>query len=131
MGKVTPMVRTKAVLKESGIKHQVVERYHPRSKKYPFGCSEDLFNIIDLIALDNGIVGIQVCGRDWQEHKRKIMEDEKQNTLDWLSQKGARLEVWGWRKRKKKRGGKAMYWSPRIADVMIVNKELYWEERAA
>lgn len=129
MGKQTPMTRTKAELKSHDIIHRVVERYHPRSAKYPFGCKEDLLNIIDLIALDCGIVGIQVCGTDWAEHKRKIMEDEKENTFAWLDN-GGRLEVWGWRKRKKKRGGKAMYWSPRIADVSIVHGELYWEERA-
>ena len=124
------MERTKARLKSDNIHHQVVERYHPRTKKYPFGCKQDLFNIIDLIALDNGIVGIQVCGSDLPQHKRKIMEDEKSNTRAWLENKG-RLEVWAWRKLKKKRGGKAMVWTPRIIDVLVVNNELYWEEREA
>jgi len=125
---MSPMVRTKAELKLHGIIHRVVERYHPRSKKYPFGCKEDLLNIIDLLAFDNGIVGIQVCGTDWKDHQRKIMEDEKENAFTWL-ENGGRLEVWGWRSLKKKRGGKAKYWSPRIADVSIIQGELYWEER--
>lgn len=125
----TPMQRTKAELKKHGILHRVVERYFPKSAKYPYGCKEDLFNIIDVLALDSGIVGIQVCGSDYMSHKTKIMEQEKENTLAWLSQPGARLEVWAWRRLKKVRGKKAMYWKPRIADVLIVNGELYWEER--
>ena len=122
------MQRTKAELKKYGIIHQVVERYFPPSKKYPFGFKEDLLNIIDVIALDNGIVGIQVCGSDLNAHKRKIMVDKRNNTIAWLTNNG-RLEVWAWRKLKKVRGGKAMYWAPRIIDILIVDGELYWEER--
>ena len=110
MAKTSPMMRTKSELKKYGIPHGIVERWIARARK-----RVDLFGIIDLIALDNGVVGVQVCGSDFAPHKKKIMEEEKENTLKWLSQKGARLEVWGWRKLKKKRGGKAMYWSPRIA----------------
>ena len=127
---MTPMQRTKRELKKQGIIHQVVERYHPRSKKYPFGCKQDLFNIIDLIGLDAGIVGIQVCGTDLMPHKRKIMHDEKANTRAWLENNG-RLEVWAWRKLKKKRGGKAMVWKPRIVEVLLVDNELYWKEQEA
>ena len=125
---MSPMERTKAELKKHGIWHEVVERWLPRSKKYPFGLRKDLFSIIDLIALDNGIVGIQVCGKDWMEHHRKIMSEKKENAIRWISN-GGRLEIHGWRKRKKKRGMKATYWSPRIADVFISRGELYWEER--
>jgi hypothetical protein len=117
------MVRTKAKLKKHGITHGVVERWIQRARK-----RIDLFGIIDLIALDNGIVGIQVTGTDFSSHKIKIMEEKKENTLEWLSNTG-RLECWGWRKLKKVKGKKATYWAPRIADVLIVNGELYWEER--
>jgi len=119
----SPMERTKANLKKHGITHGVVERWVQRARK-----RIDLFGIIDLIAMDNGIVGIQVTGTDFSSHKIKIMEEKKENTLEWLSNSG-RLEVWGWRKLKKVKGKKATYWSPRIADVLIINGELYWEER--
>ena len=120
---ISPMMRTKAALKKDEIKHGVVERWIQRARK-----RLDLFGIIDLIALDAGIVGIQVTGADFASHKIKIMETEKENTLEWLLNTG-RLEVWGWRKLKKIKGKKATYWSPRIADVLIVNGELYWKER--
>ena len=122
------MQRTKAELKKYNIQHSVVERYFPKSRKYPFGCKEDLFNIIDLIALDNGIVGLQICGTDFSPHRKTLMVTQKQSTINWLKN-GGRLELWGWRKRKKVRGKKATYWSARIADILLVNGELYFEER--
>jgi len=93
------------------------------------GIKVDLFNIIDLLVLHRGVLGIQVCGSDFAPHKKKIMEEHKKNTIAWLSEGQARLEVWGWRQLKKKRGGKAMFWSPRIADVLIFENELIWRER--
>jgi len=123
------MERTKAELKKDNILHGIVERFFPKSKKYPFGHKEDLFGILDLIALDNGVVGIQVCGTDLRTHKQKIMEEKKESTYRWLNDGQARFEVWAWRKLKKRKGGKAMVWKPRIIDILIVNNELYWEER--
>jgi len=123
----TYLQKTTKVLRAQGfrkyIDYQKVEYWNPFARK-----KVDLFNIIDLLVLDNGFLGIQVCGKDWMQHYRKIMEDKKENTLAWLKS-GARLEVHGWRQLKKKRGGKALVWKPRIADVLIVKKELYWEER--
>ena len=124
----SPMERTRSELKNRGIINQIVERYFPKSRKYPFGCKEDFLNIIDLIALDSGIVGIQVFGSDVMPHKKKIMHEHKSKTIAWLDN-GGRLECHGWRKRKKKRGGKAMVWSARIFDVILMNNELFWEER--
>ena len=122
---MTPMQRTLEVIKKDGLKYWIVEHWNQYSRK-----RQDLFNIIDVLVLDGGMVGFQVCGSDMASHKKKILEDEKENTFAWLSQPGARLEVWGWRKLKKKRGMKATEWRPRIADILIVNGELYWEERA-
>ena len=121
----SPMQRTIKVLKNQNIPYWIVERFIPGK---PFGKRVDLFHIIDLLALDSGIIGVQICGSDFASHKTKIMESEKTNTINWL-ENGGRLECWGWREIKKKRGMKAKHWVPRIADVLIVNKELYWEER--
>jgi len=124
----TPMQRTRAELKKHGIVNGIVERYFPKSKKYPFGHKEDFLNIIDIIGLDHGVVGYQICGTDYQPHIRKITEEKKENTIAWLMA-GARLELWGWRQLKRKRGGKALYWSPRIADILLVDGLPYVEER--
>jgi hypothetical protein len=123
------MQRTKSALKDQNIIHWIVERNFPPSRKYPKGCKEDFLHIIDLIALDNGVVGVQVCGTDWTPHVSKIIGKYAHNTTAWLQQPGTRLELWGWRKVKKKKGGKLMVWKPRIADILLMGHELYLEER--
>ena len=122
---MSPMERTKKRLKDEGVLHWIVEHFNPWSKT-----RQDLFHIIDLLALDNGVVGIQVCGSDWMPHVRKMTEEHAAYTVAWLSQPGARLELWGWRRLKKKRGGKAMVWTPRIADILLVGGRLFVEERS-
>ncbi len=118
---------TTAELRKHNIPYWNVEHYNPFSKK-----RQDLFHIFDLLVLDNGIVGVQVCGSDIKEHHQKIMVEHATNTLAWLENKG-RAEVWAWRKKKARlksgKIGKAYRWLPRIFDVLLVSGELYWEER--
>jgi hypothetical protein len=87
----------------------------------PHGIRQDLFGIIDIIALDpeRGVVGIQSCGQDFAAHERKILIERAQETCDWLSTPGTKLELWGWRKVKLKRGGVAMRWSPRVREFTM------------
>jgi hypothetical protein len=91
----------------------------------PHGIRQDLFGIIDIIALDpeRGVIGIQSCGSDFAEHWRKLTIERNQETFDWLSTPGAALELWGWRKVKLKRGGLAMRWEPRIKEVFLKDLE--------
>jgi len=126
----SPVQEMTKVLRKNNIQYDFTERHFPRSKKYPFGHSQDLFNIIDIIALDDGILGIQVCGGegDYMKHVRKIIEEYKSNTINWIVN-GGRLELWAWRRVKVKRGGKRMVWRPRIADILLAGSELYVEER--
>lgn len=129
MSESSHMQRTKKQLRDQNILHWIVERNFPPSRKHPNGCKEDLFNIIDLLALDNGVVGVQVCGTDWMPHVYKITQEHADKTRAWLRQPGTRLELWGWRKVKKKRGGKLMIWKPRIADIFLVGNNVFIEER--
>jgi len=55
-----------------------------------------------------------------KQHIRKLTEQQQTNTVAWLSQPGTRVDVWAWLKLKKKRGGKAMMWMPKIADILLV-----------
>lgn len=117
--------RTTAILRQDGVKYWKVEYRNTWANK-----TVDLFNIIDILALDGGVVGIQVCGgNDYMDHVRKLREDEAENTRAWL-EAGGRLEIHAWRKVKKKRGQKVWIWKPRVADVLLVNDEIYIEERA-
>jgi hypothetical protein len=109
---MTPTQRTLKAQKELGRKCGIVERFIQRPG---FGFRKDLFGIIDIIALDQeeGIIGVQSCGQAFSEHYRKMSEEHRQDSIDWL-EAGGKLELWGWRKLKKKRGGKAIVWKPRV-----------------
>jgi hypothetical protein len=116
---MTPTQRTIRELKNQGRKCGIVERFN--SFVGPHGIRQDLFGIIDIIALDpeRGVIGVQACGQDFSGHYKKITIDRAQETIDWLMTPGAVLELWGWRKVKLKRGGKAMRWKPRVREILL------------
>lgn len=118
---VSPTQRTLRSLRDQGRKCGIVERYNAHVG--PHGIRQDLFGIIDIIALDpeRGVVGIQSTGSAFSAHERTILEERRQDTLDWLSTPGTSLELWGWRKVKVTRGGKAMRWSPRIRTFTLAD----------
>ena len=107
--------RTIQYLRKLGLRCQTVEKYNQFSHKY-----NDLFGIIDIICLqERGIVGIQACGTDFQEHVRKITIEKSAETREWLSTPGTFLEIWGWRKVQKVKGGKQKIWKPRIKEITL------------
>lgn len=108
---LSPTQRTIQELKKRGFKTVIVEKWNPH-----VGIRQDLFGIIDIIALDpyRGVVGIQTTGSGFAGHHRKFTEEKSQECIDWLLTPGTALEIWSWRKLKKKRGEKATYWAPRI-----------------
>lgn len=117
---MTPTQRTIRELKNNGLRCAVVEKWNPHVG--PYGIRQDLFGIIDVLALDpqRGVVGVQCCaGSGFRGHWRKLTEEHAQETLDWLLTPGTVLQLWAWRKVKMKRGGKAMIWRPRIAEVTV------------
>ena len=111
--------RTIRLLKDSGIICAIVEKFN--SHVGPHGIRQDLFGIIDILALDpvRGVVGIQCCTTSFKKHIDKIIEEKAQNTIEWLKTPGTKLEIYGWRKVKMKRGGKAVIWQPRIAEITL------------
>jgi len=112
--------RTLRELRNQGRVCAIVEKWNAFAG--PHGIRQDLFGIIDVLALDpeRGVVGVQVCGQDWGSHIAKLTEERAQETYDWLSTPGTALELHGWRKIKKKRGGKLKIWRPRVA-VFVLN----------
>lgn len=126
MASLSPMQRTLAEIKKDGLRYWIVETWKEWAKR-----RIDLFHIIDLLVLDNGVRGIQVCsGSDYQDHVRKITEEHKAYTIAWLKQPGTQMEIWAWRQLKKKRGGKAMVWAPRVSDVLLIDGHLRVKERS-
>ncbi len=117
MGKakgLSAVQRTLRAMRDQGRVCGIVERFNQYAG--PFGRREDLFGIIDIIALDpqRGVVGIQACGQDFKAHITKITEEKAQESIDWLGTPGTALELWGWRKVKLRPGAVAMRWKPRV-----------------
>lgn len=110
---MTPTQRTLRECKAQGRLCGIVERWNQFAGTH--GIRQDLFGFIDIIALDTdlGIVGIQSTGQDFAGHRRKMTDDRSEEMREWL-RCGGIVELWGWRKVKKKRGGKQMVWRPRI-----------------
>lgn len=123
MAGLSPTQRTLRELKQQGRVAAIVERFNQHVG--PHGIRQDLFGIIDVIALDpqRGVVGIQSTGSDFAAHFRKLTEERAQETHDWLSTPGTSLELWGWRKVKLARGGKALRWMPRVREIVLEDLE--------
>ena len=110
MARTSSAQRTIRALKQQGYLCGMVERFNPHAG--PFGIRQDLFGFIDLIAIKPiGICAVQACGSDFKAHDIKIRDIEEAH--EWLKAGGS-IELWGWRKIKKVRGGKQMVWKPRI-----------------
>lgn len=117
---MSPTQRTIRELKNLGRRCGIVERFNAHVG--PAGIRQDLFGIIDVVALDpqQGVVGIQCCaGSGFRAHLEKILVEHAQETEDWLTTPGTSLELWAWRKLKKVRGGKAMVWRPRVQVITL------------
>ncbi len=123
MSRTTPTQRTIKLLREQGVQCGVVERWlaHVPRPDGGKGVRQDLFGIIDIIALDpaRGVVGIQACGGSgFASHRRTLLGARRSNTELWLRCHG-HLDLYAWRKVKVKRGGKAMVWSPKIETITL------------
>ena len=125
---MTPTQRTLKAQREQGRICGIVEKFN--GFVGPHGIRQDLFGFIDIIAIDpeQGIIAIQSCGQDYSGHVKKLTEDRNEAVFEWL--KHAPVELWSWRKVKLHRGGKAMRWKPRIADLSLDGEELNIVERS-
>ncbi len=124
---MSPTQRTLKANKDLGRMCGIVERFNRFGG--PHGIRQDLFGFIDIIAVDSdkGIVGIQSTGSAFSQHIHKMLEECQEPLARWLVE--AEVELWGWRKVKLKRGGKAIRWKPRIADFYLKDGEIKYKER--
>lgn len=113
---MTPTKRTLQRCRKLGWIPDVTERWLPRTRR-----RKDLFGFIDVLAINlqgtaSDLIGIQcTAGSCVSARVKKITTDPdvKGKAIAWL-EAGGRIEVWGWRKLKVKRGGKAVRWEPVI-----------------
>jgi hypothetical protein len=112
---LSPTQRTLRALREQGRIAAITEKWNPHVG--PFGIRQDLFGFVDVLALDpvRGFVAIQSTGQAFSEHEKKILDSPcTENVIAWLKTPGGAVELWGWRKLKLHKGGKAMRWQPRV-----------------
>jgi len=96
-----------ARLKRLGYPAAIAERRLSHAGTH--GRTVDLFGVFDIMAIASGqIWGIQVCGRDFAAHDRKIRRSCE--ALAWL-RAGGSVQLWGWRRRKH---GRCVRWRERI-----------------
>lgn len=121
MAGLTPTQRTLRALRSRGLVCAIVEKWNQYAG--PHGIRQDLFGIIDVIALDpqTGVIGVQSCGNSFADHWRKITVERQEETVAWLSTPGCTLELWAWRKVKAKRGGLAFRWEPRVKAITLAD----------
>ena len=119
---LSPTQRTLRALREEGRICEIVEKWVMVPGMPGGGYRKDLLGFIDIISLDpvrKGTIGIQSCGQAFKSHLDKIMDSEvTQNVIEWLKSEN-HVELWGWRKLKLKRGGKAMRWMPRVQVITL------------
>jgi len=104
---MSPTERTLERLRRAGMRADVVERWIPNPGHPAGGVRRDLFGVIDIVALDpvRGVVGIQSTGLGYSEHYVQLVTDKRAQVRVWLSVPGTAFELWGWKRRKVKRGG--------------------------
>ena len=96
--------RSKQELEKQGYSVWIVERWNQWSHK-----RLDLFNMADLVAIREdrkGVLAIQACGEDCQEHIRKMMDNVYVKV--WLKAENP-FFIWSWRKLKEGREKRAFY----------------------
>lgn len=103
--------RTTEIFKKHDFIVQKVEYYNAHG-----GNRVDLFGFIDVLALhpSEGAIGVQVCGKDWSEHIKKMTGPRKEELIHWLLA-GNRCILIGWR-RLKSRGNK---YTPRVKEFTL------------
>ena len=118
MAGLTPTQRTLRALRARGLVCAIVEKWNQYAG--PHGIRQDLFGIIDVLALGpDGVIGVQSCGNSFSEHWKKLTIERAEETAAWLSTPGCSLELWAWRKVKLKRGSLAVRWEPRVQTITL------------
>lgn len=103
-----------------GLKCETVEKFVAIvTPDCPFGFRKDLFNIIDIIGInDTFTYGIQSTSyKQRAEHLVKMKMIFKDNLADWVRSPHRKLILISWKKEKIKRGGIAFRYIPIIDEL--------------
>ena len=117
MPRSSAVPRTLKLLREYKFFPWVVESFNHFSGK-----RNDMYGFADIIAITpRETLAVQVCGADFASHLHKMLEERRAEVTAWLECPSRTCILVGWRKLKKKRGGKQMVFRPRIATFTLAN----------
>lgn len=100
--------RTLARLTQEGWLAAIVEKWNDHARR-----RHDLFGLFDVIAVRPGETLAVQC-TSYSNISSRIRKIENSPVLASVREAGWRVEVWGWRKRGKKRGGR---WECRRVEI--------------
>lgn len=102
----TPTARTLQYCRKQNWVADVAEKWIAVTRQ-----RKDLFGFIDIVVLSKDkTIGIQATTTSHQQNRvKKIIKDCRINAIAWL-EAGNAIEVWGWGKRKLKRGSEVYRW---------------------
>ena len=108
---MTPTQRTLAALRREGYTAEVVERWNPHAR-----VRHDLFGIVDILAIRAGeTLAVQTTAGSGVS--ARVAKLNASPALPLLTAAGWRVQVHGWRRVKRKRGGRATRWDCRIVEM--------------
>lgn len=113
----SPTQRTLMECKRNGWSACVSEKWVAIRNHPAGGVRRDLFGFIDVVALTGTeIIGIQATSTGWSARVKKIVNECGTDAAEWLKS-GGRIQVWGWRKLKKKQGNRS--WFPKVVEITV------------
>jgi len=119
----SPTQRSLQFARTQGWEAGVVERRNPGTF-----VTHDLFNFADIVVIDDqpGILFVQATSTANVSARQKKLDGIP--TVRLALERGNRVEVWGWSKRKVKRGGKAVRWTIRRIAAEMAPGGVFWGE---
>lgn len=106
----SPTQNSLSALRAQGYTCWIVEYWNSFTRK-----RVDMFGMFDIIAIrENETLAVQTTTTGVAARVKKITESEY---LDAVRKAGWRIEVHGWRKAPKTKGGKVQIWKQRVVDL--------------
>jgi hypothetical protein len=116
----SPTARTLKYFRDQGDLAEVVEKWIPIPKHPGGGVRRDLFDCIDVIAIQGcKLLGIQ--STSGSNHASRVTKARASDKLKRFLATGNAFEVWSWAKRGPR--GKRKVWTPKVTQVTIPNPE--------
>lgn len=111
----SPTARTKRFLEAQGCEVAVVEKWIPVPKHPGGGIRRDLFDCIDILAIQGSKL-IAIQSTSGSNHNARINKAIASEKLARYMSTGNAFEVWSWAKKGPR--GKRKVWTPRVEQLV-------------